>query len=314
MSQITEFLFPSSAGNCHIHCVQWLPDQEPYVGVIQLVHGIAEHIKRYDDFARFLNRHGYVVVGHDHLGHGTSVGSEADRGHFADCDGWTHAGNDIRTLQIMTARQFPGLPYFLFGHSMGSFLTRTHLIRFPGTITGAILCGTGQMSPVVIRAGRVAAHLEAKRLGLRGKSQLLKKLSFGSYNKKFEPVRTDVDWLSLDHRNVDNYINDPLCGFDTTVGLFLDLMDGLALIRDPKKLTQMDQKLPVFFIAGDQDPVGDFGKGVKKVYQSFQRAGLSDLSLHLYPGLRHEILNETNHETIYGDVLHWLETHRGAAV
>ena len=147
MSKITDFTFPSSSGLCQIHGRQWLPEDGNYVGIVQLLHGVAEHIGRYDAFARFLNSHGYIVVGNDHLGHGLSVAGEAYRGYFADRDGWIHVSNDTRTLQIMTARQFPGLPYFLLGHSMGSFLTRTYLIRFPGTVDGAVICGTGQMRP-----------------------------------------------------------------------------------------------------------------------------------------------------------------------
>lgn len=314
MSKITDFTFPSSSGLCQIHARQWLPDEGDHVGVVQLVHGVAEHIERYDAFARFLNSHGYIVVGNDHLGHGASVAQEEYRGYFADQDGWTHVSNDTRTLQIMTARQFPGLPYFLFGHSMGSFLTRTYLIRFPGMVNGAVICGTGQMKPAVIRAGRAAAQVEKRRLGAKGRSKLLAQLSFGSYNNQFKPVRTAYDWLSINTENVDAYIADPLCGFDTTVGLFLDLMDGLSLIRKPEKLAHMKKNMPVFFIAGGLDPVGENGEGVRRAYLSFKEAGMTDLDIRIYPGLRHEILNEVGQEMVYDDVLSWLERKRGSAV
>ena len=292
---------------------QWLPEKEPYVGVVQLVHGIAEHIGRYDAFARFLNSHGYVVVGNDHLGHGLSVASEQFRGFFAEQDGWTHVSNDIRTLQIMTARQFKGLPYFLFGHSMGSFLTRTYLIRFPGTVDGAVICGTGQMRPAVIASGRMAGEMEKRRLGAKGKSKLLARLSFGSYNNQFKPVRTEYDWLSINRDNVDAYMADPLCGFDTTVGLFLDLMDGLTLIEDPKRLAHMDKEMPVLFIAGGLDPVGESGAGVRRAYISFKECGMKDADIRIYSGLRHEILNEVGREMVFDDVLAWLESKRERA-
>ena len=313
MSKITDFTFPSSSGLCQIHARQWLPEEEPYVGVVQLVHGIAEHIGRYDAFARFLNSHGYIVVGNDHLGHGTSVASEAYRGYFADRDGWTHVSNDTRTLQIMTARRFPNLPYFLFGHSMGSFLTRTYLIRFPGTVDGAVLCGTGQMRLAVIRAGRAAAQVEKRRLGAKGKSRLISQLCFGSYNNQFKPARTAYDWLSINTENVDAYMADPLCGFDTTVGLFLDLLDGLTLIEDPKQLAHMQKEMPVFFIAGGLDPVGESGEGVRQAYLSFRESGMKDVDIRIYPGLRHEILNEVGCEMVYDDVLSWLERQRERA-
>ena len=311
MSQITDFYFPSSSGSCQIHARQWLPDEGPYVGIVQLLHGMTEHIERYDAFAQFLNSHGYIVVGNDHLGHGTSVASKADLGYFAEHDGWTHVSNDTRTLQIMTARLYPNLPYFLFGHSMGSFLTRTYLIRFPGTVDGAVLCGTGYMGTGLIHAAKVAAHAEKLRIGIRGKSKLLMSMSIGSYNKQFQPVRTGNDWLSVNRENVDAYNADPLCGFDTTVGFFSDLADGLALIHSPKKLAQMKKETPVFFIAGGLDPVGNNGDGVRKVYEIFKNTGMTDVDIRIYPGLRHEILNEVCHDLIYQDVLTWLESKRG---
>ncbi len=313
MSNMTDFSYPSSAGRCQIHARQWLPEDGGSVGVVQLVHGIAEHIGRYDEFARFLNSHGYIVVGNDHLGHGASVLTEEDRGYFADRDGWTHVCNDVRTLQIMTARSFPGLPYFLFGHSMGSFLTRTYLIRFPGTVDGAVICGTGQMPDALIRSGRAAARLEKLRMGGRGKSKLLSKLSFGPYNSQFSPNRTEYDWLSANEENVDAYLADPLCGFETTVGLFLDLMDGVRWIKDPQNLSHMKKETPVFFIAGGLDPVGENGEGVRRAYLSFRDAGMKELDIRIYPGLRHEILNELAREMVYQDVLVWLEAHRGGA-
>lgn len=311
MSKITDFTFPSSAGRCQIHARQWLPEDGQYVGIVQLVHGIAEHIERYDEFARFLNEHHYIVVGNDHLGHGASVASPEDYGYFADKDGWMHVSNDTRTLQIMTQRSFPDLPYFLFGHSMGSFLTRTYLIRFPGTVDGAVICGTGHMSDALIRSGKVAANAERLRIGRRGKSKLLANLSFGSYNNQFKPTRTEYDWLSANEENVDAYINDPLCGFDTTVGLFLDLMDGLTFIKDPKHLAHMKKDMPVFFIAGGLDPVGESGDAVRRAYLSFKDAGMTNLDIRIYPGLRHEILNELAKDMVYDDVLNWLETQRG---
>ena len=310
MSQITDFKFPSSSGICQIHARQWVPDHGPYVGIVQLLHGMAEHISRYDDFARFLNSHGYIVVGNDHLGHGTSVSSPDMLGHFSDKDGWIHVSNDTRTLQIMTARHFPDMPYFLFGHSMGSFLTRTYLIRFPGTVDGAIICGTGQMSDGLIRAAKAVATIEKKGIGLRGKSKLLTAMSIGAYNKQFKPVRTECDWLSVNNENVDRYIADPLCGFDTTVGFFLDLMDGLSMIKDPQQLAHMKKNTPVFFLSGGLDPVGDNGKGVQKAYESFIQVGMSDVALNIYPGLRHEILNEVANELVYDDILTWLDRKR----
>ena len=307
MSKITDFKFPSSAGICQIHARQWLPDEEPCAGIVQLSHGIAEHIGRYDAFARFLNSRGYIVVGNDHLGHGSSVAAGEDLGYFADRDGWLHVSNDMRTLQILTMRHFPALPYFLFGHSMGSFLTRTHLIRFPGTVQGAVLCGTGWLSAAKLTAAQAAAQAEQLRRGRRAQSPLLARLSFGPYNRQFAPNRTPFDWLSANAENVDAYLADPLCGFTPTVGLFQDLAAGLQLIQSRKNLARMKKDTPVLFIAGAQDPVGDNGEGVRRAYRQFCKAGLQRAEIHIYPGMRHEILHEAGCEAVYSDVCAWLD-------
>ena len=211
----------------------------------------------------------------------------------------------------MTQEKYPDLPYFLLGHSMGSFLARTYLIRFPGTVSGAVLCGTGDMSGALIAAGRAAASLEALRLGRQGKSPLLAQLSFGGYNRAFRPNRTEYDWLSANEENVDRYIADPLCGFPMTVGLFQDLMDGLDFIRREPNLRRMDKDTPVLFIAGAEDPVGDMGKGVRRVYLRFKKAGVRRADIRIYPGMRHEIFNETEHAQVYADLRRWLEAQIG---
>ena len=309
----TDFYYPSSApGGTQIHACQWVPEQEPYVGVVQLIHGIAEHIGRYDAFAQFLTGHGYVVVGNDHLGHGGSAPTAEKLGWFAERDGWTHASNDTRTLQILTMRRFPGLPYFLFGHSMGSFLCRTDLIRFPGTADGAVLCGTGQMCTAQLLAGRAAAQAEALRLSRRGRSPRLSQLSFGTYNRQFAPNRTAYDWLCSNEASVDAYLADPMCGFTPTVGMFQDLMEGIAFVTAPEHLARMKKHTPVFFIAGGLDGVGENGAAVRRAYLSFKKAGMTDVDIRIYPGMRHEILNELAKELVYDDVLLWLERKRGA--
>jgi alpha-beta hydrolase superfamily lysophospholipase len=309
MSKISDFTFPSNDGRHNVHVRQWLPETEEPVGVVQVLHGMAEHIGRYDDFARFLNDHGYIVVGNDHLGHGTTAESEEELGYFADDDSWMQVSNDTRTLQIMTARQFPNLPYFLFGHSMGSFLARTYLCRFPGTVTGAVLCGTEEMKDRLLLAALKAGRAEEMLVGRHGKSHLLAQ-NFAAYNRQFRPNRTAFDWLSINTENVDAYIADPLCGFPVTAGLFEDMLRGIAFTRDKQHLSHMKKDMPVLFISGSLDPVGEDGEGVRRAYDMFLDAGMKKASMHLYPGLRHEILNESGHEIVYDDVLTWLEQNR----
>ena len=307
MAITSEFYFPSSDGKTLIHVNQCTPTERSIVGVVQIAHGVAEYGKRYAPFAQYLCAHGYVVVANDHLGHGLSVVEGCPMVYLGDENGWQHVVDDIEELRRRTAKVFPHKPYFLFGHSMGSFLSRTHLIRYPGRLDGCILCGTGHQSPALIAGGKLIADREIRRLGRKAFSVKADKLAFGAYNQHFKPARTRFDWISANEANVDAYMADPLCGGDTTLGLFRDMLDGLTIITKQSNINKMDKELPVFFIAGDKDPVGDMGKGVEKAYHCFQKAGLRDVSMKLYHDLRHEILNENGKQYVYRDVLDWLE-------
>ena len=307
MAITSEFFFPSSDGKTLIHVNQWTPSERRILGVVQIAHGVAEYGARYAPFARFLCGHGFVVVANDHLGHGQSLIPGGPMVYLGEKDGWWNVVDDMECLRGRVAKVFPDRPYFLFGHSMGSFLTRTHLIRYPGRLDGCILCGTGHQSPALIAGGKLIADREIRRLGKKAFSARADDLAFGAYNKQFAPNRTGFDWLSLNPENVDAYIADPLCGGDTTLGLFRDMLDGLSYITRQSNMDKMDADLPVFFIAGDQDPVGDMGKGVRKAHDCFKKAGIRDLSIKLYHGLRHEILNEASRQYVYRDVLDWLE-------
>ena len=307
MAITSEFFFPSSDGKTLIHVNQWTPSERRILGVVQIAHGVAEYGARYAPFARFLCGHGFVVVANDHLGHGQSLIPGGPMVYLGEKDGWWNVVDDMECLRSRVAKVFPDRPYFLFGHSMGSFLSRTHLIRYPGRLDGCILCGTGHQSPALIAGGKLIADREIRRLGKKAFSARADDLAFGAYNKAFAPTRTRFDWVSASEENVDAYIADPLCGGDTTLGLFRDMLDGLSYITRQSNLDKMDADLPVFFIAGDQDPVGDMGKGVRKAHDCFKKAGIRDLSIKLYHGLRHEILNEASRQYVYRDVLDWLE-------
>lgn len=302
-----EFTFPSADGHTAIHAVEWLPEGD-IRAILQISHGVAEYILRYEPFAEYLTSHGFAVVGHDHLGHGQSVAEGDPRLYFGPRGSWKWVVDDIYTRRQLAGRRFPGVPYFLLGHSMGSFLARTYLIRYPGTVDGAIIMGTGQMSPVLIAGGRAAAAEEALRVGESQASPLVQKLAFGTYNQRFSPNRTAFDWLSVSTDNVDRYIQDPLCGENPTIGLFREMLWGLGFIAKPENLRKMNLNTPILFISGGMDPVGDCGKGVKRAYESFRKAGVRSVSMKLYPELRHEILNEDCREAVYADILQWLES------
>ena len=302
-----EFYFPSSDGIHRIHGCRWLPASGGPRAVVQLVHGISEHVGRYDHFAFFLAGHGIAGVGHDHLGHGRTARDRKELGYLGEKDGWRHLVDDVGLLRERTGRDFPGAPYFLMGHSMGSFVVRTYLIDRPGTIDGCILSGTGQEPAPLILLGRGLSGLLRRVRGERYVSPLVISMSLGAYDRQFRPNRTAADWISRDEQAVDAYVSDPLCRFVPTVGMFHDMMGGLRRIGDPRELRKMDPSTPVYFFSGESDPVGGRGKGVRKVADLFRQAGCRDVEVKLYPGGRHEMLNELNRGEVYDDLLDWLD-------
>lgn len=310
MATMSESYFLSSDGKTQLYTREYRPDGDA-VGIVQLVHGIAEHIARYDAFASFLADNGYIVVAHDQMGHGRSITDESSKGFFSEEDGWSKAVQDIHTLHEKTAARFPGKPYFLFGHSMGSFLARTYLIRFGDGLDGAVISGTGQQSPVLVSGGLFVSSQVVRRHGAAYKSEFVNNLAFGNYNKPFDPCRTPFDWLSRDSAVVDQYTADPLCGFLPSAGLFRDMMGGIQFISKQKNMNRMRADLPVLFVSGDCDPVGDQGKGVIRAYKGFLKAGLTDVTMKLYHGGRHEMLNELNRDEVYQDILSWLNSKAG---
>ena len=305
MPSFQDFYFQSSTGRTSIHALKCVPDGKPRA-VVQIAHGIAEHIDRYRPFMEFLADNGFVAAGNDHLGHGKSIRVPEEQGFFAEKDGWWRVVDDMDKLHDIMSKEYPELPYVLFGHSMGSFLTRTYLIKHPDKYDGVILRGTGHQSPALVLGGNVAASVMAKLNGAMGDGTKLDSLAFGSYLSKIENPRTKFDWLSRDAEQVDKYIADPLCGFVGKIGLYRDMMHGIKFITDKKNIAQMNKEKPVYFMSGDGDPVGDYGKGVERAYKAFCDAGLHDVFMRLYPGGRHEMLNETNKEQVYQDILNWL--------
>lgn len=303
-----EFYFPSADGKTRIHGIRWIPEGKPRA-VLQISHGVAEYIDRYDPFARWLCDQGFVVTGNDHIGHGGSVAPGAARLYFGPKGSWDFVVQDIQGLCGITKQKFPGIPYFLLGHSMGSFLARTYLIRYPGTVDGAVIMGTGHMTKAMVRRGLMLAAVYGRQTGWDKPSQIVNRMSFGTYNAIFAPNRTGYDWLSANEANVDAYIADPLCGGNASIGLFREMLRGIRFITDGKNIQQMNHNTPIFFVSGEMDPVGECGKGVKRACEAFRKAGMRSVEMKLYPGLRHEILNEAESDRmqVYEDIAAWLE-------
>lgn len=306
MTQMLEYFIPSADGVHQLHIRSWLPDTK-VKAILQIAHGVAEHSERYNDFACFMAEKGFLVVANDHLGHGKSVKNDSELCFFAEEKGWEFAVQDVENLRKDTADKYPDLPYFMLGHSMGSFILRTHLIKYPSVFKAAIISGTGQMPPFMLKLAGFIGSNQKKKLGAKGHSDLIQKLAFGSYNKGFEPARTPFDWLTRDNAVVDKYISDPLCGFPFTTALFLDMMGGMEFIGKQENIEKMNKETPILFLSGDKDPVGGNGKQVKAVKEAFEKAGCKDITLQLYPEGRHEMLNELNKEEVYAFVYEFLK-------
>lgn len=301
---LKEFFF-DSCGAGRIHVCRWEP-KAAVCGIVQIVHGIAEYAQRYDAFANYLNEQGYLVVAEDHMGHGKSIDEPRNTGYFTG--GWFSAVDDTCKLMKMTMEEYPKVPYILFGHSMGSFMVRTILAKHPDCgISGAVICGTGWQPTPVLKTGIGLAKSICKMGDSRRTSAVLQKLMFGSYNRKVEHPRTAYDWLTRVDQTVDAYVADPLCGFTPTAGLARDMLLGIEYIQKQENLQKMDKTLPVLFVAGGDDPVGNYGEGVRKTARMFKNVGMENVTTQIYPLCRHEILNELNKNDIYQDIGNWIQ-------
>ena len=299
-----EIAYPS-CGKGEIRGLRWEPQGE-VKAIVQIVHGIAEHVQRYDHFASFLADHGILVVAQDHMGHGRSIEGGSTKGYFTG--GWFAAVDDTYRLLRDTMAEFPGVPFVLLGHSMGSFIARSILCKYPDSgITGAILSGTAWMPGAVVTAGHAMANVICKFQDEKQPNATLHGMMFGGYNKRVEHPRTKSDWLTRVDSIVDAYEADPNCSFVTSAALLRDMLVGLKYIHDQKNLANMNRELPVFFLSGGDDPVGGYGDGVRQAAKAFEEAGMAKVSLRIYPLGRHEMLNELNREEVYGHILSWIE-------
>ena len=301
-----EFYFDSRDRQNKIHAVKWIPDVEKPVCIFQIVHGMAEHIERYDEFARFLAEKGILVVGEDHLGHGRSVPEGGIYGYFCEEDAAGVLVRDVHRLKKIIQEQYPGILYLIMGHSMGSFITRNYLFNYGSGIGGAVIVGTGMQSKFTLMFARTVTAVQKVFCGSRHTGKFIDKASFGKFNDRFQPVRTAVDWLSRNEENVDRYIADPMCGFVFTLNGFAALFELIYNCYDEGKLEKMPKQLPILLVSGADDPVGNYGESVEKVYHSYQEHGMQNVQMKLYEKDRHELLNEIDREQVYGDIYRWI--------
>jgi alpha-beta hydrolase superfamily lysophospholipase len=281
---------------------RWLPEGPPRA-VVQIAHGLAEHSARYARLAAALNAAGYAAYANDHRGHGPKAAA-ADLGHFADEGGWDKVVGDLWTLNRLIAAEQPGTPIIFLGHSLGSFLGRGFIAEHSDALAGVALSGSNGKPPAIATLGRLIAREERLRLGKRGKSNLIFQLWFGEFNKPFKPARTDFDWLSRDERQVDAFVADPLCGFPFTTQLAIDVLDALPYVTSRKSLAAIRKDMAVYVFSGERDPVG---ANIKGLIQDLKAAGFTELTTRIYPGARHETLNETNRDEVTRDLIAWLD-------
>lgn len=279
---------------------RWSPESAPR-GCVQIAHGLAEHSGRYGRLAERLNEAGYIVYAHDHRGHGHSAPS-GGLGFFAERAGWDACVGDLGSINRRIGAEHPGLPIAFVGHSMGSFMAQDFVARAGDGLSALVLSGSNGAPPAIAGLGRWIARFERMRLGPTGKSALLKKLMFGDFNKPFAPARTQFDWLSRDGAEVDAYVADPLCGFDFSTQLAIDLLDALRGLLAPERLARIPKGLPILILSGTRDPVGANLQGLIDAYRN---AGLNVAS-KLYAEGRHEMLNETNREEVMSDLVAFL--------
>lgn len=299
-----EYSLPSKSGVADVFARCWLPSDGPKA-IFQIAHGMAEHGERYEDFAKYLCGKGFAVLVNDHVGHGKSIRSDDDIGYFGENNGWDAFVEDQRAFTELIKDEFPVIPVIFFGHSMGSFIAREYILRY-GTderIKAAVFCGSSGKNPASAIAIKLADTI-AKVKGSKHKSNFINKMAFGPYNKKTEN-RTPFDWLTSDNAEVDKYIADKYCGYLFTAVGYRDLFTVLTKVSGKDWYNGVNEKLPMLLISGEDDPVGLYGKGIKQIYNDLIAAGKKDVTIKLYPGMRHEILNEVDRIQPYEYIASW---------
>lgn len=320
----SELRYPSADGASCIRALVWEPDAvaagAPPRAVVQLVHGMAEHVERYERFAGVLCAAGYAVCAEDHIGHGGSVAAFDGLGHIPLNGGVDMLLEDMHALRKLVVARYgsaatadqpnsSSVAYVLFGHSLGSFMVRVYLARWGEGVSAAVVCGTGQQPRWLVRAGNALCHVLACVRGERYRSALVDSLAVGAYGRAIKHARTPQDWLSYDGAVVDAYRADPCCGFMFTVGGYAAVTALASASQDVALASGIPRDVPLLFIAGADDPVGDCGAGAHRAVAQYRRLGMAQVDEIIYDGMRHEILNESDHERVERDVLAWLEAH-----
>lgn len=306
------FTFISSDNKTNLHGVKWLPDSGEYTAILQIAHGMVEYVERYEEFASYMAAHGYLVVGHDHLGHGDSVASSEDWGYIAEEDADRHMIEDMHKLRVMTEKENPGMPYFMLGHSMGSYLLRKYITEYGRGLSGALIVGTGSVPDLSTKAGMLLAKCMAYFKGWRYRSKFMESLFFAGPYHKFSMDGKDLEnnWLTKDLDIAAKYYAEPRCTYRFTLNGFYTVMQVVYYDNQSENIAKIPGDLPIILLSGADDPVGNMSKGVLLVKEQLKKAGIKDLTCKLYENDRHEILNETDRGVVYRDILKWCESRK----
>lgn len=303
----TELYIKSTNNENNLHTIVWEPEGD-IEAIVQISHGMIEYIDRYDRFAKFLNSKGILVVGNDHLGHGLTAKDDNELGYFhTNYKSKTVVDDLYEVTKYIKSRFGEEIPYFVLGHSMGSFLIRRYIMTYGEEVDGAVIVGTGSQPELVLKGGKAVLKILKVFKGDSYRSKFVEKMAFGTYNKKFKPVKTPNDWISRDKDIVNKYVNDKYCTFLFTLNGYETLFDVLEFIQKPQNKVKIPKDLPLLFISGDMDPVGNYGKSVEQIYKDYKASGIQDIDIKLYKDGRHEILNELNYEDVYNDIYNWLK-------
>ena len=302
------FTFLSADKKTNIHAVKWTPDSGEYRAILQITHGMIEFIERYASFAEFLTTQGYMVVGHDHLGHGQSVATQDDWGYVGSPNPSDLLVEDMHKLRTMIQKENPKVPYFMLAHSMGSYMLRKYLTIHNENLKGAIIMGTGMVPDMTTRFGMFTVKFLSIFRGWHYRSKFVADAAFGKPYRRYDLSGKTLSnsWLTKDEDIVKSYYSDPRCTFVFTINGYQELFEAVLYDGQPENAAKIPKTLPLFIVSGEDDPVGDLGVGVKKVYELYKNAGIEDITYKLYEKDRHEILNELDKKTVYADILSWM--------
>ena len=300
-----ELRFPSSDGKNTIYAEIYTPKNVAPRGIVQLAHGMIDYTARYTELASFLCSHGFIFAGNHHLGHGKSAATPEDFGYFADKGGYNYVVEDVYLMNKHLHKAYPDLPVVLLGHSMGSFISRLYVNKYPSTVSGIIIHGTGGPNPLV-GVGKLLAKSIRSFYGPRHRSNLINNMAFGSYNSKFPKEEGHNAWLTRDVVRVACRDSDEFTSFKFTVSAYIDLFTFLGESNSKSWFKSYPKAMPTMIMSGDMDPVGNYGKGPRYVYKQLMINGADNVTLKTYEGARHELFNETNCDEVFDDILAWL--------